>query len=212
MNDIQVDVDALPEHLKEWVNYEIAESNRLDVAVHLLRKKTVPLDGVKCVGTFDESGPILTVACYRPLNDWLQVLVHESCHRDQWSEQAKVWTKKFKGDDPLVTFHEWLEGRVKLTAAERDKMLAMCAAIELDCEMRSVEKIKEFELPFDICEYRKRANAYVYFYLAVAHTKRWYKRPPHATKEVWQYMPNDFDNDYTKLPRKYRDLIIDNCF
>jgi len=214
MNKIQIDLAKLPSHLREWVDYEIALSNKHDVPVHLLKRRHVPMDGINCAGYFCESEPVIMVACHKAAKDWMQVLVHESCHRDQWTEKSKVWAKQVDGDDPLTLFQEWLDGKIELRGEKKKQVLIHSAAVELDCEMRSVEKIKEFELPFDVCEYRKKANAYVYLYLAMGYTRKWYGRgkAPFRLPEVWQQMPNHFDNDYTKLPRKYKDLFLQHCF
>lgn len=212
MSTIEIDLDTLPPHLREWVDWELAQSEDKNVHTRLLRKRFVKMDGLNCSGYFSETEPELVVACYKPVPDWLRILVHETCHRDQWAENSKWWKYKVDGYDPLIWLHEWLSGETELRGKKLADVLTGSAMIELDCEVRSVDKIKEFELPFDICEYRKKANAYVWLYQCMRYTRRWYKVPPYSVPAVWQAMPNDFDNDYSKIPKKFKDLMLENCF
>lgn len=214
MNTIEIDLKPLPENLREWVNYEITLSNAHDCGVKLLNKRRVDLGGLGCSGYFCETEPELVVACAKQPIEWVKILVHETCHRDQWVEQAKVWRKKINGEDPLTMLEEWIAGEIELRGPKLSAVLTASALLELDCEMRSVEKIKEFELPVDLWEYRKKANAYVWFYQAMRYSRRWWAKgkSPYAVEAVWKAMPNDFDNDYTRIPRKFRDLILEHCF
>lgn len=215
MNTIQVDLKKLPENLREWVEFEILQSNANDCKVKLLHQRRVNLDGLGCSGYFwEDEEPELVVACAKPAKEWVKIMVHETCHRDQWTENAKWWRHKVDGHDPLIWLEEWLRREVNLRGEKLSKVLTGCAMVELDCERRSVEKIKEFELPIDLWEYRKKANAYVWFYQAMRHTRRWYApgKSPYQVEAVWKAMPNHFDNDYSKLPRKFKDLILAHCF
>lgn len=214
MTQIEISLEKLPPHLKEWVEFEIAECHKHDVDAKLLRKKHVKMDGLNCSGYFSDHEPELVVACYKPVADWMRILVHETCHRDQWAENSKYWRQKVDGYDPLIWLQEWLDGDISLRGEKLSKVLTGSALVELDCEIRSVKKIKDYELPFDLCDYRKKANAYVWFYQCMRYTRKWYAKgkAPHAVPAVWQAMPNDFDNDYSKIPKKFKDLMLQHCF
>jgi hypothetical protein len=214
MNLIEIDLKPLPENLREWVDYEITLSNAHDCGVKLMNKRRIDLDGLGCSGFFRDDDPQLVVACAKPAREWVKILVHETCHRDQWIEQCPEWRKTVNGHDPLTWLDEWLRHDTELRGAKLSAVLTASAAIELDCEKRSVEKIKEFELPIDLWEYRKKANAYVWFYQAMRYSRRWWVKgkSPYQVDAVWKAMPNDFDNDYTKIPRKFKDLILEHCF
>lgn len=218
MNQIDIDLKALPKDMQAWVNYEITASNANDITVRLLNKRAVRVDRVRCAGYFCDFTPELVVACYMEPSKWLPILVHESCHRDQYTEGAEVWGKQVKLNgtmqDPLSLMHDWMTGVIELGPRKVNEVLRTCAALELDCEIRSAKKIEDYYLPINSKEYIQKANAYVYFYLVMAHTRAWYPKgkSPFYLADVWTKMPTDFDNDYTKLPKRIKDLILERCF
>ena len=218
MNQIDIDLKTLSKEMQAWVNYEIAESNKHDIAVRLLSKKAIRIEGMRCSGYFCDSAPELVVACYMPPNKWLPVMVHETCHKDQYVQQAPVWNQSVEivGEPycPLALLNDWLSYAVELPKAKIKEVVTACAALELDCEIRSDVKINEFYLPINSREYVQKANAYVYFYLVMAYTRAWYPKgkSPFYLADVWTKMPVDFNNDYTVLPTKFKKLILEKCF
>ena len=218
MNQINIDLKELPKDLQTWVNFEIEESNKHDIAVKLLDRKHIRMDGIRCSGYFSGDEPELVVACAIETSKWMPILVHESCHRDQFTERSPLWdqTVFIKGVeyDPLLLMGNWLTKVIELGPRKVKEVLTACAALELDCEMRSVQKIEDYYLPINTKEYIQKANAYVYFYLVMAHTRAWYPKgkSPFYMADVWTKMPTDFDNDYTQLPKKIKDLILARCF
>lgn len=218
MNTIQVDLRKLPPDVREWVNFEIAASNASDIAVKLLNKRHVPVDSIKCAGYFCEADEELVVAAAVAQSEWVPIMVHESCHRDQYVEQIPLWNKKIILDgekqEPLNLMHDWLGHRIELKPRKLREVLLLCGALELDCEKRSAKKIDQFYLPINSKEYIQKANAYIYMYSILHHTRRWYKpgNGPFARADIWTKMPTDFDRDYAKVPTKIKDLILDNCF
>lgn len=214
MNDIQIDLNSLPIEIRKWVKQEIAISNDNDVGVRLLRKRHVLIDKVRCAGYFCDATPELVVACYKPLHEWLPVMVHETCHRDQAIANTRIWTKTVDGQDPLTFLHQWLDGTIELAPDQLRRVVDAVLHIELDCERRAAKKIKRHKLPIDVTEYIQRANAYVYFYLSLEITRKWYakNRAPFHLDHVWQTMPTHFENDYTSLPPKMKRLILNECF
>jgi hypothetical protein len=218
MNDIQIETKELPSDIRNWVDYEIAASNAHDIGVKLLRKKHIRMDGIRCSGYFSDSEPELVVACFMELNKWVPILVHESCHRDQFTEGSPIWDQKVKINgvlhDPLMLLNEWLAHETELGPRKLKEVLRASAALELDCEMRSAQKIEDYYLPINSKEYIQKANAYVYFYLVMEHTRAWYPKgkAPFYLADVWTKMPTDFDNDYTQLPAKLKKLILERCF
>lgn len=214
MNDIEIDLSVLPADVRKWVKSEITISNMHDVPVRLLRKRHVNIDNVRCAGYFCDATPELVVACYRKMDDWLPVMVHETCHRDQAVQNTKVWTRKIDGHDPLTFLHQWLDHVIELTPDQLRKVVDAVLQIELDCERRAARKIKRNNLPIDVTEYIQKANAYVYFYLSLEITRKWYAKncAPFHLAHVWQEMPTHFDNDYNVIPPKLKKLILNECF
>lgn len=216
MNKIEIDLKTLAPDVREWVKFEIDTSNAHDISVHLVKKRQVMMDKIRVAGFFCSETDRLFVASLAP--DWIQIMVHESCHRDQYTEQIPMWNKMvdFEGEkvDPLNLFWDWLNGAVELKPRKLREVTLHCMNIELDCEIRAAKKIDKFYLPINTKEYIQKANAYVYLYHVIRETRQWYPKgkAPFHLANVWTKMPTDFDRDYTKIPPKIRDLILANCF
>ena len=218
MNTIQVDLKKLPPDVREWVNFEIAVSNASDVAVKLLNKKQIPVDSIRCAGYFSDHDDELVVAAAVAQSELVPIMVHESCHRDQYTVNISLWNKKIVLDgekqEPLNLMHDWLANKIELKPRKLKEILVLCGHLEFDCEKRSAKKIDQFYLPINLKEYIQKANAYVYMYPILQHTRKWYGKgkAPFAIPAVWTKMPTDFDHDFSKVPTKIKNLILDNCY
>lgn len=173
--------------------------------------------GSECSGLFSPDPLEITVGINRPIEMWLPVLVHESCHMDQFLENSKVWADCYiKDHDTSTILDMWLAGLVDLNPTQLKDVLDRLLNLELDCERRSVEKIKKYKLPIDITEYIQKANAYVYFYRAIARTRKWTssERSPYRNDGVWPMMPKQLfaDQSYYLESDPMVDLIEKNCF
>lgn len=173
--------------------------------------------GNEVSGLYDSHNLELTVAINKPYIDWLPILVHESCHMDQHLENCKVWQEcTIKDHDACNILDMWLSGVVDLNATQLEDTINRVLNMELDCERRSVEKIKKYKLPIDTTEYTQKANAYVYFYRAMMKTRKWTtkERSPYSAEHVWSQMPKKFYSDQTeyKIEDPLVDLIVKECF
>jgi hypothetical protein len=218
MNTIEIDLKSLPKDIRKWVEYEITLSNAHDIPVKLLSKRHVMMDGTRCNGYFCSEKPELVVACYKDFNEWLPILVHESCHRDQYTEKAAIWSTLILIDgvkeDPLNLLWDWLAGKIELKPRQVTAVTRAVMYLELDCEIRSAKKIDEFYLPINTKEYIQKANAYAYMYLTLQYTRLWYPKgkAPFYLADVWTKMPTDFDRDYDRIPSKIKNLILQKCY
>ena len=178
--------------------------------------------GIKCTGYFGykditEQQTEMAVACKRPYEEWLCTLLHETCHMDQWIEDAKAWregswtVKQGYTMEALDLLSYWLDGYVELKPDILDKTLWRCAQLELDCEKRSVEKAKDFDLNINLEEYIQKANCYIFFYAMLRHTREWYnpRRSISSQPQLWKEMPKIFlkDREYKKVPEDYKKLF-----
>jgi hypothetical protein len=165
--------------------------------------------GMKASGYFDSYSKVLSVAKNRV--DWLSVLVHESCHLDQWIENKKnksenIWSRsEVEGENILEDYIQGKRKRAKIA-------LKNIILVELDCEKRSVQKIMEYELPINVHQYIRKANAYLLNYHRYYESKQW-------KNEEWPLtlvsgMPDKFRKDafYLNLSKKMRKIFIDNGF
>lgn len=142
-------------------------------------------------GRFKVSTPELAVAIGKPEEEWLGVFIHEACHMEQWIEQSPAWTNVFvKGREAVDWIDAWLEGKEGLPEPI-EELVARARTVELDCERRVVEKIKEYGLPLDVEEYAQKANSYVYFYNHLLRTRQWYPAgcSPYENELVYGFAP-----------------------
>jgi hypothetical protein len=163
------------------------------ISFKLIAKPHVIVNKIKCSGYFDEEDRELAVATNKKENDWLFILIHESCHLDQFLQKTPIWKN---GEDGIGIIDEWLGGKAykekELLKALKDTIL-----LEMDCEKRSVKKIKKYKIETDVSEYIQKANAYLLSYWATYRDKKWYPFP-YNTPSIYKNMPTKFlsENDY----------------
>jgi hypothetical protein len=100
------------------------------------------------------------------------IFVHESCHVDQMIDKNSIWY-----DESFNTEKDWLDLHTKGETKKSEKVkkyFKKIMELELDCEKRSVEKIKKYNLNIDINSYIKSGNSYLFSYYCFYHLKCWY--------------------------------------
>jgi hypothetical protein len=178
-----------------------------NVKLRLSNSYSVNIGMGRSGGYFDYGN--LEIAVAKKHKDWLPILVHESCHLDQWIEKPKVWTKTIINDDDVYVY-KWLQGKdVKFIKNKLDRTREM----ELDCERRSITKILNYELPIDTKVYIQKANAYVQFYNYLYESRKWSSpnNSPYSNEVIYSQMPTRFREKsyYKTLPKKIRTLFIE---
>ena len=180
-----------------------------NVQCKLKNTKYLKLDATnRCSGYFDESVPVLACAMNRP--DSFEILVHEFAHFTQWAEQCTAWTNAMNAG-AYDRFNAMLEGK---KVRNLSHYLGLCRDLELDNEKRTINIIKKFKLPIDLGNYRKKANSYVMFYNYMLISRRWCtpENSPYGNKRIIAAMPNRFNMDYTKLPKRLEKIFIEEGF
>ena len=166
-------------------------------------------------GYFDSViGPTLACAIGKPEKDWYEILIHESCHMDQWSENSKLWLDvTANGVDCDKGMDEWLAGK-ELHRDEYTYYIRTMQFLEIDCERRSVKKIKDLGIDIDTVMYTKKANSYLFFYSVMLETHKWSDVAPYNVPEIVDMMPGYFleENDYCKLPDELLNLYKTKCY
>jgi hypothetical protein len=118
---------------------------------------------------------------------------------DQWVEKVPEWTENVGMDN----IEKWLNGDDSVNMNNIDNEIRTSIIVEVDCEKRTVEKIKKYELDsiINIDEYIQKSNAYVLFYLWMRKNRKWYTigKEPYNIPDVVDIMPKTFDIDYTIL-------------
>jgi len=191
------------DHLKE-----VAEQN--NIKLFLSPEKGVPLgegSNILCNGYFDGENRVLACAMGKDISYWLLIILHESSHMDQFLENDPNWT----GNLGLVQTDEWLAGSEDVDLGVIREEIRTSINLELDCERRTIEKIKKWSLDkiVDITEYIQKGNAYILFYLWMEKNRSWYTigKEPYNIDEIVSVMPKTFDIDYTKLDPKIEEVF-----
>jgi len=189
------------EHLKK-------ECKKNGVKLTMSNSTSVDANGVKICGYFDPVERELAIAINQPEANWISTAVHESCHMDQWKENTTIWKAcQFNNFDASEMLDMWLAKRVELTSKQRRAYIRSTMELELDCEIRTVAKIRKFDLRVDEEEYTKGAIAYIWSYKVVENTRRWWTIVPYKVKEIVSRMPNKFPTNLSTVNKKYLDLI-----
>lgn len=164
--------------------------------------------GFRVSGYFSTSPEILAFATKH--KGFLETLVHESCHMDQWYEKDKVWQISAKYDDDNV-FDNWITQK-DYPLSKVFKSIDRIQLVELDCEKRSVKKIKKYDLPIDIKQYIKRANSYLFLYTFIKVKRKWPDKGPYYIKQIVDLMPDKFLKDYSYLSPELCKLYEYKCY
>lgn len=97
-------------------------------------------------------------------NGWVTTLPHEASHLDQALERSDLWTNK------LLRNYSIFEPKRHPNKKVSESIYFATCKLEVDCDIRAVEKIKEYELShfIDTDDYIQTANTYhasfMYFY------------------------------------------------
>lgn len=189
--------------VEEFLEHERQRAKDLGVFVYWSKGEYVRCDGLETCGYFCERPARLAVATGNPMSEWLPIFVHESCHMDQWLEKVPIWK-----DVNTANFHmeNWL---LKVKEYKPEKMyeyLKTIIELEVDCEKRTVQKIKDWNLPIDIDKYIRGANVYMFFYLDLLRTRMW--SSSYHKKNILSKVSKNFYEDYTRIPRQVQKAFM----
>jgi len=187
-----------------------ASCKRNKISLSFVEKPFIKLsDNIDCAGYFSEDEALLVVATQRP--DWLEILVHESCHMDQYEDynngKSHIW-----GLSQSISFvDEWLGGTDYPIKAVY-KHINNSRDLEEDCERRSVVKIQQYNLPIDVKEYTQKANAYLFFYNYIKQTRYWpdSNNSVIRNEKVYKRLMKTFYKSYNKTPTRILRIFEEN--
>lgn len=209
--------------IKAFTNDLKLKSSEHNITLKFTNGKYIIVDNCKCYGVFngwnDYSRGELIVAKNVNKSNFLETLIHESCHMDQWIERSNVWTSTFQTkkvceiDEKL---NEWIEGNIMFKRSDIKRYFNEYIDLELDCEKRAVKKIKKYNLPINCKKYVQKSNAYLLFYRAVVEKYRKYKNvnkeeSSYLIKDLVDQMPYRFYSDYSKVSKRVQ-KVFDSFF
>ncbi len=144
-------------------------------------------DDVSCCGYFDFTELKLAISTAYKRSDFLYAFIHESCHMDQWLEKSRAI---LDAEDPLEDFFYWLGGEEIDIDFDPYVAAGIIQNAELDCEIRTVNKLKEwgYKTPRN---YVKKANSYILTYQWMAKERRWIDFD-YEDKRIMEMMPSKF--------------------
>lgn len=165
----------------------------------LIMQKSIDSGGIECSGYFDEADLIVAVK----KKEWIDVMVHESCHLDQYVEKCKYWRD---GEDGIISVDQWLLNK-KRSNRNIEKSIKSIIKLELDCEQRTVKKMLKYNIPFDKELYIQKANSYLFSYWATYRDRLWYKFP-YSKPHIFKKMPKKFlkQEEYLKKDHQWLKL------
>ena len=139
---------------------------------------------------------------------YVELLVHESCHMDQFINQTPKWVKE-QNNDSLSIFWEWLKNPTKININQH---LLNVQLMEAECEQLSIQKIIDLDLGINIQQYIQKANSYLVFYTVLKETKKWCDYPPYKFKEIWLQMPSDKILQKFSISKELKALYKSKCY
>lgn len=154
-----------------------------NITLKLISSPSVDVDSIECSGYFDETE--MVVATQK--KDWVDILLHEDCHLDQFLEKSKLWNS---GDDGIRTLEKWLSNK-HVSNKKIEQSIIDIILLELDCEKRTVNKIKKYKLDIDTKKYIQQANTYLFSYWATQKYRKWLPMP-YNNKNLVKKFPNYF--------------------
>lgn len=126
--------------------------------------------------SFDKSSGYVNfksfVCCYGEKEIFIESFLHESCHLDQLSEKNSVWY------DPLFLEHKDLDifsitNKKKNKSKKYEDLFKKTVELELDCDKRSINKAKKYNLNINTDNYIQRSNFCLMCYYPFYQLKCW---------------------------------------
>lgn len=197
----------MDKHASNFIKLIKTKAKAVDITVRLGKGNRVNCDGRRTNGycSTDE----LVVATGKPFYDWFSTFVHEASHMEQYIEDSPYWDAAT--DDDYDIMEAYLNGVGNDRIVE---VLDHVVQLEADCEARTYNNIKEYDLPIDLDHYAQRANAYLYFHKVMLMKKKWYVTAPYEQEDLISQMPKKIlaPKDY-KMNRVDVDItLFDGCF
>ena len=162
----------------------------------------------------DVPTPTLACALGKPEGEWLKILVHESCHMDQWREHDPLWSDQYTHEVACDEgMDQWLGGK-DFPEGDYTYFIRTMQALEAGCERRALEKITAYALPIEPTHYAKDANAYLFFYSVLLKTRQWYETAPYEVAEIIEKMPAHIlpIQAYASVPESLLTLYTTHCY
>lgn len=125
-------------------------------------------------------------------NNMLQYLAHEYAHFLQYLDKEPLYTKV---DDALTIMDSWLNGK-DYSQKTLERAFFQVRAMERDCEKRTVQLIRKWNLSIDEKEYTRKANTYIYAHFLMLEKRKWWPfksvHAPYQSKPLQEAIADSF--------------------
>lgn len=160
---------SLPPAARRFLSDHLLGYAQRGYRVTLHPGKSISAPGMTYTG--EATAEKLEIAIGGPWGGWLGILAHETCHLDQHLEDPTSFNR---ADAALARVSSWLDH----TTDEVDPSdFQTILELESDCEVRSLKKIEQYDLPLDPLDYTRRANAYLLSYGVALRSRKWIPQP-----------------------------------
>jgi hypothetical protein len=198
----------IPEEYKPFITSVKRQCKKYGIELILSPSRRVVLTDdylQECSGYFCDTDKALVVACGKPFEEWVEILIHEFSHMEQWKSDER-WND---WNDNTGKTWDWLAGNIMLNKTQVLNMLDSMVELEKDCEIRAIEKIKKWNLPVNLTRYVKKANVYLYSYHMMPILKR-FPTGIYTDKTLIEMAPKGFKKTYRNVPKDMSEYIILN--
>ena len=196
----------IPPEFKQFVAHvrRRCSANRIELVLSPSRNVVITDSfSTDCSGYFDDVNRTLVVACGKPFEEWIEILVHEYSHMQQWlsDERWSHWS------DCCFDLWSWLDGDKVMNTQQLTKVIDGMIELERDCEVRALENIRYWKLPINKSRYSRKANLYLYSYRAMPIMKK-FPTGLYDNKELISMCPTRIKKNYNVIPQEVLDLIV----
>jgi hypothetical protein len=196
----------IPDDFKKFVAHvkRKCKANKIELVLSPSRNVVITdTFSTDCSGYFDDVDRTLVVACGKPFSDWIEILVHEYSHMEQWltDDRWEYW------GECCQKLWEWIDGDLMMNNAQLGKVLDGMIELERDCEIRSLNNIKKFGLKINKSSYARKANLYLYSYRIMPKLKK-FPSGIYENKSIVNMCPSKIKKDYTQVPKEIYDEIV----
>lgn len=156
-----------------------------------------------CAGYFDDSDRVLAVACGKPFDQWIEILIHEYSHMEQYlhDERWAYW------GDCCAKMWEWLDNELELDDETLLYVVNGMIDLERDCELRALANIIKWDLPINKSRYQRKANLYLYSYRLMPITKK-FPTGIYENEDLIKLCPKTISKKVAEVPENVKKLIL----
>lgn len=201
-----IKISSNDENVQKFINHVHSHlrKNKFKLVLHLDELK-IGKNSVS--GYFSEEDKEIVISLKE--QDWLEVLAHEYNHFIQYITNEPSYMSLTQGDSNYLSeMWDWIDKESEFEETRLDVMFNTVREMELYCERKTMETIKEFNLPIDLDEYIFSANVYLYFYSFVRKYRCWFKENV-GIKDITELsdLQMTLEEDFSKLPELYEETF-----